>query len=119
MREHTVLVKWTLDAIREAKRKLLTMSSRGDPTRGPDDYPHDADWKRIVVEALRNRRGDYNEAPKTNGIKTVILTCTATIITAGIIGGIVLSNEFAALRAQVTEWQKATDRRLEALERRP
>lgn len=95
------------------------MDSR--PERGPDDFEHDdRDLMKLVTEALKvgARHGGYHEAPKGNGIKTVILTCTATIITAGILGAVVLSNEFSAMRAEFAEWKAATERRLDLLERR-
>ncbi len=49
----------------------------------------------------------------------VVIACTATIVSAGIIGAIVLSNQFSALRAEFGEWKISTEHRLEHLERRP
>lgn len=92
----------------------------------PRDYAEDEDddIRRLagIIERLAQRPPDngYHEGPKPDSsLKTIIITCTASILTAGVIGGIILSNEFAALRAEVTEWKISTDRRLEALERRP
>jgi hypothetical protein len=95
------------------------------PDRGPDpDYPQqDDDIRRLagIIERLAQRQPDngYHESRKDSGLKAIIIGCTITILSAGIIGAIVFSNEFAAFRAQVTEWQKSTDRRLEILEKRP
>lgn len=111
--------------VSEAAMRAVRAAMKAVGMRGPDpDYPpQDDDIRRLagIIERLAQRQPDnsYHEGPKDSGLKAIVITCTASILTAGILGGIILSNEFAALRAQVTEWQKATDRRLDQLERRP
>ena len=93
--------------------------------RGPDpDYtPQDDDIRRLagIIERLSQRQPDngYHEGPKESGLKAIVIGCTVTLLSAMIIAAFMLTNEFAAFKAQVNEWQKATDRRLEMLERRP
>lgn len=93
--------------------------------RGPDpDYtPQDDDIRRLasIVERLAQRPPDngYHEGPKDSNTNAVIIGCTITLLCALVIGAVVFSNEFSAFKAQVLEWQKSTDRRLETLERRP
>jgi len=94
------------------------------PDRGPDpdaDVREDDDIRRLagIIERLAQRPGGYNEAPKESGLKAVVIGCTITLLSTMIIAAFMLTNEFAAFKAQVTEWQRSTDRRLEMLERKP
>lgn len=118
-----VLVRWHVDRAMAWVRKYLpAMASRAGEDRGPDDFEHDdRDLAKLIVEAVKvgARHGGYHEAPKGNGLKTVIVGCTATLLAAFIIGAWKLSNESAALRAELTEWKTAVERRLDLLERRP
>lgn len=84
------------------------------------DPPQDDDIHRLagIIERLIDNSG-YREAPQDNGLKSIVIGCTITILSAGIIGALVFVNEFSAFRGQVSEWQKSTDRRLEQLEHRP
>lgn len=105
------------------------MDARGD--RGPDpDVPMDDEERILVPVRLLERfgRGGYTEAPKDgkDGLKGIIITCTVTLVSAGIVGVVVLSNNFSALRAEFAEWKQAmaeyraaTNQRLDYLERRP
>lgn len=112
------LARAAMDGLRSA------MESR---ERGPDPdarLDEDDDIRRLasIIERLAQRppSNDYNEAPKPEGnLKAVVIGCTVTIVSAGIIGVIVLSNNFSALRAEFTEWKTATEYRLQQLERRP
>lgn len=109
--------------IMRAVRKLEELIAQGMRSeRGPDpDTPllGDEDVDRIVRLAIKYGGNRYEEAPKENGIKAIIIGCTVTIISAGIIAVFVLGNQFSEFRGQVSEWQKSTERRLEMLERHP
>ncbi len=106
-----------------------TMESRGD--RGPDpDVPNEDEERILVPVRLLERfgRGGYTEAPKNDkdGLKGIIITCTVTLVSAGIVGVVVLSNNFSALRAEFDGWKQAmaeyraaTNQRLDYLERKP
>lgn len=100
------------------------MTAMHETDRGPGDYspPPWDDERRILINIIRRQTdtaggGNYNEAPKSPS-NTVIIGCTATLLCALIIGAIASVNEFSAFRAQVSEWQKSTDRRLDILEHR-
>ncbi len=92
--------------------------------RGPDPDAPDGDEERILIPVrLLDRLGNnYQEAPRPpreSNLKAIVIGCTITIVSAGVIGAIVLSNQFSALRAEFSEWKTATEHRLEQLERRP
>lgn len=113
-----------LTRVLEKAKMAMVRPDRDEP---PVDYARDDDDIRRLcgmLERIMQRPPDngYREGPresKNSSIKAVILGCTIAILSAGIIGGIALSNEFSALRAQVLQWQISTDRRLDNLERRP
>lgn len=100
------------------------MATISDPNRGPADYDEREDTLRLLISIIRKQTegaggGNYNEAPKESNIKAVMIGCTITLLCAFIIGAVVFSNDFSSFKAQMTEWQKSTDRRLDELERRP
>lgn len=109
----------------EAAMRGMRAAMKAVGMRGPDpDYdPQDDDIRRLagIIERLAQRPPDngYHEAPKESGLKAIIVGCTITLLSTMIIAAFMLTNEFAAFKAQVNEWQKSTDRRLEMLERRP
>jgi hypothetical protein len=49
----------------------------------------------------------------------VIVGCTITLLSAFVIGAWKVSNDQAAFVAEVREWQKSIERRVDVLERRP
>lgn len=112
-----------VDRLLEKANMAMGRPDRDEP---PVDYERDDDdIRRLagIIERLAQRPPDngYREAPKPreNGLKGIIIGCTITIVSAGIIGAVMLSNQFAALRAEFTEWKTATEYRLQQLERRP
>jgi hypothetical protein len=93
------------------------------PERGPQDYPPWDDERRILINIIRRQNeraggGNYNEAPKSH-LTAIVIGCTITLLSAFVIGAWKLSNDQAAFIAQVTEWQRSIERRIDALERRP
>ena len=93
------------------------------PLLGDEDI--DRIVRRIVCLAIRYGGNGYREAPKDNGLKTIIIGCTVAIVSAGIIAAFTLSNQFAEFRGQVIAWQIAADKtmatnsqRIERLENR-
>jgi hypothetical protein len=114
------ITRFRLDGLREHVGRIWA-AMHGNEERGPQDYPPWDDERRILINIIRKQTesggGGYTEAPK--GSNTVIIGCTIAVISAGIVGGIALSNQFAALRAEFSEWKTATEYRLQQLERRP
>lgn len=115
-------LRFRLDAMCERVKRIWAAMHEAD--RGPGDYPPWVDERRILIDIIRKQTssaggGDYNEAPKEPHTKAVILGCTITLLSAFVIGAWKLSNDQAAFVAQVTEWQKSIERRIDALERRP
>jgi len=113
-----------LTRILEKARMAMSRPERGpDPDVDIRDLREDDDIRRLasLIERLVQRQPDngYHEGPKDSNTKAVVIGCTVTLLCAFVIGAIVFSNEFSAFKAQVLEWQKSTDRRLEMLERRP
>lgn len=111
--------------VSEAAMRAVRAAMKAVGMRGPDPGydPQDDDIRRLagIIERLAQRPPDnsYHEGPKESGLKAIVIGCTVTLLSAMIIAAFMLTNEFAAFKAQVNEWQKATDRRLEMLERRP
>lgn len=95
------------------------------PERGPDPdiESEDDDIRRLasIMERLAQRppNNDYHEAHDDNSLKVIVVGCAIAILSAGIVGAFSLSSQFSELRAEFSEWKKATDHRLEQLERRP
>lgn len=115
-------IKEVIAPLREQVEKLKGLLM-AQPERGPVDYPaQDDDIRRLasIIERIAQRPPDnsYREAPRGSP-SAVMIGCTITLLCAFVIGAVVFSNEFSAFKAQVLEWQKSTDRRLEVLERRP
>jgi hypothetical protein len=129
--ETTIAVSKKLFALDGMLTRILEKArmAMGRPERGPDpdadirDARDDDDIRRLasIIERLVQRQPDngYHEGPKESGLKAIVIGCTITLLSAMIIAAFMLTNEFAAFKAQVNEWQKSTDRRLEMLERRP
>jgi hypothetical protein len=126
--ETTVTVGRKLFRLDGMVERLLEKArmAMGRPDRGPDpdaDIREDDDIRRLagIIERLSQRQPDngYHEGPKESGLKAIVIGCTITLLSTMIIAAFMLTNEFAAFKAQVTEWQRSTDRRLEMLERRP
>ena len=111
----------TREAVSAAMLGLkAAMSTLRDPSRGPDpDAAEDDDIRRLasIIERLAQRPPDngYREAPKDSSIKGIIVGCTVAVIGSAV----GLSYQFAAMRAEFTEWKQATEYRLQQLERRP
>jgi hypothetical protein len=131
--ETTIAVSKKLFALDGMLTRILEKArmamGRPERERGPDpdadlrDDRDDDDIRRLasIIERLVQRQPDngYHEGPKESGLKAIVIGCTITLLSAMIIAAFMLTNEFAAFKAQVNEWQKSTDRRLEMLERRP
>jgi hypothetical protein len=87
--------------------------------RGPEDYA-ESDFERGMKAGAQY--GGYREAPKhpknEGSLKTIIVGCTITLLSAVVIGAWKLSNDSAALRAELTEWKQATTRWMDASDRR-
>ena len=104
----------------ELQNKIKALMT--SPDRGPEDYIRD-DEERVTIpvrwlERALRPGGGYHEGGDKN-LKAVVLGCTITLLSAFVIGAWKLSNDQAAFVAQVTEWQKSIERRIDALERRP
>lgn len=106
-----------------ARAKALAMGSRD---RGPDDYDtEDDDIRRLasIMERLVNRTNNYNNGDGDSGgssrrLLAWILTVTSLLAVGGITGGVVMYGEVSSLKASVTQWQIANDRRMDQTERR-
>lgn len=108
-----------------ARSKAMAMGPRD---RGPDpdiDSREDEDIRRLasIMERLANRSNNYNngDGDDEGGNRRLlawILTVTSLLAVGGIAGGIVMYGEVASLRATVTQWQIANDRRMDQTERR-
>ena len=109
-------------AMNGVRKAMQAIGMRGpDPDFSPQD--EDPQVRRLagLLERALSRQPDngYHEGPKESGLKAIIIGCTITLLSTMIIAAFMLTNEFAAFKAQVNEWQKSTDRRLEMLERKP
>lgn len=108
------MVSRLLDSIGLVQKKALSMAERG-----PTDYAEDVESEFERGVRVGARYGGYREAPKGDGnLKTIIIGCTVTILSAFVIGAWKLSNDSAAIRAEFTEWKQATTRWMDQNERR-
>jgi hypothetical protein len=117
------LTRFRLDALRERVKRIWA-AMQDDDERDPRDYPAWDDERKILINIIRRQTeraggGNYTEGGGDKGTKSVVIGVGITLLAAFVIGGWTLSGRVAALEAKVTEWQTATDRRLEMLERRP
>lgn len=93
-----------------------------DPNRGPEDYPPWEDERRILVNIIRKQSengGGNNYTEGGANLLKWILGVLSALAVAVIVGGISTYGRLTSLETKVSEWQIATDRRLDALERRP
>lgn len=116
-------IKETIAPLREAVEKLKgVLMAR--PDRAPDDYEtQDDDIRRLasILERLVSRPSYNNGDSEDGGSRRLlawILTVTSLLAVGGIGGGIVMYGEVSSLKASVTQWQIANDRRMDQTERR-
>ncbi len=114
-------IGWRLDALK-AHVKRLWAAMQGDPERGPVDYPPWDDERRILVNIIRRQSengggNNYNESGSY--LLKWILGVLSMLAVAVIVGGVSTYGRLTSLESKVSEWKEATDRRLDALERKP
>jgi hypothetical protein len=105
----------------QAKIRRMVMSPA--PDRGPSDFAQEEDERillpvHLVERLMKHNGGGYHEGGDKH-VKAVIVGCTIALLSAFVIGAWKVSNDQAAFVAEVKEWQKSIERRLDALERRP
>lgn len=117
-------IKEAVAPLRDVVEKLKgLMMAR--PDRSPEDYDtQDDDIRRLasILERLVSRPSNYNNGDNDDGgsrrLLAWILTVTSLLAVGGITGGVIMYGEVSSLKASVTQWQIATERRLDRLENR-
>jgi hypothetical protein len=75
---------------------------------------------KIVSRVVRDADVGISYGESGSGLLKWILGVLSALLVAVIVGGITTYGRFTSLETRVTEWQKSTERRLDALEaRRP
>lgn len=89
----------------------------------PDDVPESETERllvRIIAQAVREKdvQIGYQESGSSSLLKWILGVLSALAVSV-IVGGVTVYGQFTAFTAKVSEWQVATDRRLDRLEGRP
>lgn len=118
-------IRRAVDPLRTAVEKLKGLAMTNDTERGPDDFapPKDFETNRLFLELMARHGRGYQENGKY--LMTVIVTCTASLIVAGIIATVSMSRDLATIQAQqistqsqISEGQRTMQRQIDELSRR-
>jgi hypothetical protein len=113
-------LRFHLDGLTEYVKRIWV--AMHDPNRGPEDYPPWEDERRILVNIIRDQTkhgggNNYTEGGG-NSLKSILIGVAITVVSSVILGSWYISYRLGLFESQVTEWQRQTERRLDALERR-
>jgi hypothetical protein len=120
-RMEDVLVRWREHAREWARRHLPHMAeTRIDPDYNAEE-DRDRETMRILRQLITRPSGySYHEGGGNGEKRTLnwILGVLSLLLVGAIGGGISMYGKFSSLETKVVEWQRASDRRMDAQDQR-